>query len=131
MRYKPLEWWRCEKVVYGRRESGTSLVPAIKEIRRLPKDDVHPLGAKHKRKRPPRSKSQSVAEAGILDSFNPEEGWDDETEPMGIVLQYPTDQEVEQRAYTLHIQPDCILWDVSYRGCIYIKDVEAETSSER
>jgi len=30
-RYKPLEWWRLEKVVYGRRGSGTSLVPTINE----------------------------------------------------------------------------------------------------
>ncbi|KAI0093782.1 Mif2/CENP-C like-domain-containing protein [Irpex rosettiformis] len=98
MRYKPLEWWRCEKVVYGRRDSGTSYVPTIKEIRRLPKEEVKPLGGKHRRKRPPRSKSHSVTvEPGILERYNPEEGWDDDTDPMGVVLQYPTDQEVTQR----------------------------------
>lgn len=100
MRYKPLDWWRCEKVVYGRRDSGTSYVPTIKEIRRLPKEEVQPLGAKHKRKRPPRSKSQSVTvEPGVLEKYNPEEGWDDDTDPMGVVLQYPTDQEVTQREF--------------------------------
>ncbi|KAI0345117.1 hypothetical protein BDW22DRAFT_1353994 [Trametopsis cervina] len=98
MRYKPLEWWRCEKVVYGRRESGVSLVPTIKEIRRVPKEEIQPLGAKHKRKRPPRSKSQSTTLGPDMgDAFNPEEGWDDETNPMGIVLEYPTNEEVTKR----------------------------------
>lgn len=34
-RYKPLDHWRLEKVVYGRLESGTSYVPQIKEIVRV------------------------------------------------------------------------------------------------
>jgi hypothetical protein len=34
-RYKPLDWWRQERVVYGRRESGVSYVPHIKEIIRV------------------------------------------------------------------------------------------------
>lgn len=108
MRYKPLEWWRCEKVIYGRRESGTSLVPTIKEIRRLPKDEVRPLG-KHGRKRSARSKSQSAtAEPEMGMEYNPEEGWDDETDPTGVVLQYPTNQEVSQRNYPIPEKLDFI-----------------------
>lgn len=34
-RYKPLEHWRLEKVVYGKRENGISYVPQIKEIIRV------------------------------------------------------------------------------------------------
>lgn len=34
-RFRPLEFWRQEKVVYGRRESGLCLVPHIKEIIRV------------------------------------------------------------------------------------------------
>jgi centromere protein C len=34
-RYRPLEWWRQERVVYGRPESGISFVPHIKEIIRV------------------------------------------------------------------------------------------------
>jgi hypothetical protein len=34
-RYRPLDWWRQERVVYGRRESGVSFVPHIKEIIRV------------------------------------------------------------------------------------------------
>lgn len=99
MRYKPLDWWRNEKVVYGRRDSGQQLVPTIKEIRRIPKEESLPLGAKHRRKRPPRSGSKT-AEPEML-AYNPEEGWDDQTEPKGIVLDFPSGEEVEKRKLSL------------------------------
>lgn len=90
MRYAPLDWWRCEKVVYGRREAGEQLVPTIKEIRRIPKEETKPLGAKHRRKR---SKKPEL----VLD---PEEGWDDTTQPSGIVLKYPSKvEEIEKRMF--------------------------------
>ena len=114
MRYRPLEWWRCEKVVYGRRDSGVSLVPTIKEIRRLPKEDVKPLG-KQKRRRTTRSKSQSVTLESELElHYNPEDGWDDETEPTGVVLQYPTDQEVSQRQFIT------TLWRLTFDSDIHL-----------
>lgn len=95
-RYKPLEWWRCEKVVYGRREGGISLVPTIKEIVRLPKEEPQPLGAKHRRKRPPRSKSKTLeVEAELV--LNPEEGWDDETEIEGTVINIDSGEELRKR----------------------------------
>ncbi|PCH37933.1 hypothetical protein WOLCODRAFT_161168 [Wolfiporia cocos MD-104 SS10] len=99
-RYAPLEWWRCEKVVYGRRESGVSFVPTIKEIRRIPKEEPQPLGGRHRRPRA-RSKSKTVGPAARMASeglvFDPEEGWDDETEPEGIVLDYERGKEIERR----------------------------------
>src|SRR5882762_4046435 len=55
-RYAPLEWWRCEKIVYGRRESGVSFVPTIKAIVRIPKEPPKPLGV-HARKRWRKAKS--------------------------------------------------------------------------
>ena len=92
MRYAPLDWWRCEKVVYGRRESGQQFVPTIKEIRRLPKEEVQPLGAKHKRKRAKKT-------------VNPEEGWHNETDPMGVVLRYPSrTEEMEKRESTFFVE---------------------------
>ncbi|THH01669.1 hypothetical protein EW026_g1097 [Hermanssonia centrifuga] len=97
MRYKPLEWWRLEKVVYGRRENGQCLVPNIKEIRRVPKEEVQPLGAKHRRKRQTRSKSQSITEPEIPMIYNPEEGWDMDTKAEGVVVDYETKQEVTRR----------------------------------
>ena len=47
LRYKPLEWWRLEKVVYGRRNSGTCLVPSIQEIYRVEHDDAITLCYSH------------------------------------------------------------------------------------
>ncbi|EKM55234.1 uncharacterized protein PHACADRAFT_255701 [Phanerochaete carnosa HHB-10118-sp] len=97
MRYKPLDWWRCEKVVYGRRESGQQLVPTIKEIRRIPKEETQPLGAKHKRRRKPPSKGKPAEEDELPIFWNPEEGWDDETNPIATAIDYVTQQEIEAR----------------------------------
>lgn len=36
MRYRPLEYWRNERVVFGRRKSGPFPVPVIQEIVRVP-----------------------------------------------------------------------------------------------
>ncbi|KAI0822805.1 Mif2/CENP-C like-domain-containing protein [Trametes gibbosa] len=91
MRYSPLDWWRLEKVVYGRRESGTSLVPSIKEIHRIPQIKPEPLGAK-KRKGGQRKKSRTAEpEAQQIIVYDPEDGWDDETDPYCNVLDYGED----------------------------------------
>lgn len=91
-RYKPLDWWRLEKVVYGRRESGPCLVPNIKEIHRVPKEEVVPLG-KQKRGRS-RAKSKTVEpEEPIV--YNPEEGWDDDTEQSCVVVNFENEEEVD------------------------------------
>jgi centromere protein C len=106
-RYKPLEWWRQEKVVYDNKGEDLVLVPHIKEIIRIPKEPVRPL-SKHKRKRtaPPKSKSESEskevveeeeAEAAPNLVYNPEAGWDDKTEAQGIVIDFVGKQEVERR----------------------------------
>ncbi|KAI0273529.1 Mif2/CENP-C like-domain-containing protein [Gloeopeniophorella convolvens] len=97
LRYEPLEWWRCEKVVYGRREAGkVSYVPTIKEIVRIPKDPPKPLGAVHKGRRgrstAPRSKTDEQVAV-----FNPEEGWDNDTHTNGVVVDWFTGNEVSRR----------------------------------
>lgn len=99
LRYKPLEWWRCEKVVYGRRDSGTSYVPTIKEIHRIPKEEAQPLGAKHRRKRPPRSKSKTVDDAQSALVYNPEEGWDEDTQAEAPIIDWKSKDEVLKRTY--------------------------------
>ncbi|KAH7914014.1 Mif2/CENP-C like-domain-containing protein [Hygrophoropsis aurantiaca] len=91
-RFKPLEYWRQEKVVYGRSGGGVTLVPHIKEIIRIPQEPAEPLGKHHrKRKRsaPPRSKSRQIE--------NPEEGWDDETPTTGVVINFHSQEEVTRR----------------------------------
>ncbi|TFK46651.1 hypothetical protein OE88DRAFT_1707180 [Heliocybe sulcata] len=102
VRYGPLDWWRCEKVVYGRRENGVTFVPHIKEIIRLPKEPVKLLGAAGrkggKRRAASRAKSGTAEpELEEVPNPNPEEGWDDQTDPKGMIVDYITRQEVERR----------------------------------
>lgn len=105
---RPLEYWRGEKVVYGRSNgSGPVLVPHIKEILRIPKDDALPLAIKRKRGST-RPRSRSRAGDGpddvippALPVVNPEEGWDNLTEALCTVLHYTTKEEVERRTYSL------------------------------
>ncbi|EIN07013.1 hypothetical protein PUNSTDRAFT_135711 [Punctularia strigosozonata HHB-11173 SS5] len=121
VRYAPLEWWRLERVEYGaQRESQGGQVAEIKAIVRIPQEEPQPLGAKRKKgkraasMRPrPRSKSQSKAVdeeqelEDLAEDFNPEEGWDDKTEPYGVVKDWDTGDEVERRiAFTAKmVQP--------------------------
>ncbi|KXN91457.1 Centromere protein 3 [Leucoagaricus sp. SymC.cos] len=83
-RFKPLEWWRGEKVVYGRTNtSGPILVPNIKEIRRIPVDKPEPLGQRRRGYNRARSKTADDKLAPAV--YNPEDGWDDATDPFGEV----------------------------------------------
>ena len=98
-RFKPLEWWRQEKVVYGRRDSGAILVPQIKEIVRVPQEPVKPLGKAGKRKRGTtvtRGKSK-----GRDTPFNPEEGWDEQTPMEAVVLDFDTQEELTRRRHRI------------------------------
>lgn len=95
-RYKPLEYWRQEKVVYGRPDSGLTLVPQIKKIIRIPQEPPKPLGkTARKRKRAGSERAKSNPQ-----SYDPEEGWDDETEEFGVVIDYSTHEPVSRRAYS-------------------------------
>ncbi|KAF8625576.1 hypothetical protein AX15_005298 [Amanita polypyramis BW_CC] len=90
---KPLEWWRGERYIYGRGESkGPILVPPVKEIMRIPKEPVVPLGTKRKRSSARgRSKSKAIEQPPVM--YNPEEGWDDSTSDTCVVLDYPSGKE--------------------------------------
>lgn len=84
-------------MIYGRRESGAfSVVPVIKSIVRLPKEEPRPLGAagRKRKRRPPQSKSESMAGHENVDM---EDGWDDNTESEGLVLNYLTNKETVRR----------------------------------
>ena len=102
LRYEPLEWWRCEKVVYGRRDSGKiTFVPTIKEIVRIPKDTPKPLGAAHKARRGT-SRRKKTEELSTV--YNPEEGWDDKTATNGTVIDWFTGNEVSRRTSTISVE---------------------------
>lgn len=91
-RYRPLDWWRLEKVEYGR---GKALAE-IKRIITLPKEPVQPLGAKKRVTKRAKSKPAEAAAAGKK-GFNPEEGWDAKTEPEGVVQDWVTRVDIRRR----------------------------------
>ncbi|KZT59926.1 hypothetical protein CALCODRAFT_493192 [Calocera cornea HHB12733] len=116
VRYGPLEHWRNEKVVYGRRQSGVAVVPVIKQITvikqiiKVAPDPVRPVGGTHKRP----YKRKSVDDNGDDDDAPlvkrkrsepvyhdaeepPEKGCDKQTDPLGVVIEYVTRNEVERR----------------------------------
>ncbi|KIY70417.1 hypothetical protein CYLTODRAFT_488092 [Cylindrobasidium torrendii FP15055 ss-10] len=102
---KPLEWWRGERVVYGRPDPDAKVFTApILEYRREPKPELPPLGKKkttRKRKRPSQIDAPEVEAEAIL---NPEAGWDDETEVHADVKVWPTDEiEEMQVAFTANM----------------------------
>ncbi len=78
------------------------MVPSIKEIRRIPKEEPRPLG-KHGKKRGrsmrSRSKTVEVAEEDLI--MNPEEGWDDDTKAEGVIVNYPDGGEASKRMYII------------------------------
>lgn len=102
--YAPLEYWRGEKLVYGRsNNSGPILVPQIKEIVRIPKEHTEPLRSKRKRGTSMRERSRSRAAGAEEDQIppalpvvNPEEGWDDETSAVCTVIHFTSKEEVER-----------------------------------
>lgn len=139
--YKPLEWWRGEKLVYGRTRgqsatNGLVLVPPIREIVRIPKEEPMPLGAKRKRGARGRSKSKAADDAEVkyveMPETNPEEGWDDETDPQCVVLDFPSREEVMRRMQFLFVVfasqfgPDSLC-----RCSIYCKDGETTAYGEQ
>ena len=68
--------------------------------KQIPQEPVEPLGTKRKRaKSVKRQKSESKALEEVV--LNPEEGWDDDTEPTGVVIDYVTKEEVSRRV--LHL----------------------------
>jgi centromere protein C len=120
--YKPLEWWRGEKLVYGRphghtSSSGLVLVPPIREIIRIPKEPPQPLGTKRKRtggRGRSKSKAEKEVQLKIVPVENPEEGWDEETDPHCTVLNYPAKEEVMRRPCFLWCLPGLYRSDIDY-----------------
>ena len=82
-------------------------VPILDTVVRMPSEEPAPLGAK-KRKRggtkPP--SSRGVVKKGKeveARNDNPEEGWDEETQENGTVLDYETKEQIQQRTCGLTI----------------------------
>ncbi|KAJ7087547.1 Mif2/CENP-C like-domain-containing protein [Mycena belliarum] len=104
--YAPLDWWRLERVEYGGRdpEGAPILCPTIKAIIRIPQEPVVPLGKHARRGIKKRARSTPAAEKIVekivevpVVPVDPEEGWDDDTEPNALVKGYPDGKEVMRR----------------------------------
>jgi hypothetical protein len=70
-------------------------VPVIKEIIRIPKDEHLPL-SKKKYSRKPRSKKREPQTESEEEDEDPEADWDAETPSHGVVLDFPSNDEVER-----------------------------------
>ena len=101
-RYKPLEFWRGEHVVVGRPTRNDPPVPIIHEIIRVPQEEVVHLGVDTSKRRgtskPPSSRAGSRKPKSKAETYveNPEEGWDEETQEMGSVMDYETKEELQR-----------------------------------
>ncbi|KAJ7785816.1 Mif2/CENP-C like-domain-containing protein [Mycena metata] len=102
---RPLAFWRGEKYVYAPREPGQKrLIPYIQDIIRIDEEPPMPRRAGSKRKRA-RARSSTAPETEIIerevvveiDASNPEAGWDDDTSPTAVVLDYHTAANVTRR----------------------------------
>ena len=126
--FKPLEWWRGERYVYGREKgSGPVLVAPIKAIMRIPKEPPAPLGSKRKRSMRGRSKSRVIEQPSVV--YNPEEGWDDDTADECMILEYPGGMEKLRRE--LPASPlQCSIPDETDRCWVHGEDVQATNGCE-
>ena len=74
----------------------------ITEVVHIPAGYVAPYAARHRRGRSGRSQSRRP---GGYESQEPEEqGWDDGTDPVGLVKQFPSGQEIH-RSNSIHSSP--------------------------
>ncbi|KAF8344155.1 Mif2/CENP-C like-domain-containing protein [Cantharellus anzutake] len=103
-RFRPLEYWRGERLILGRSENGPAPCPVVKTLYELPPEFHEPLGvAGRKRKRHGRSQSGSrpPPSKDRVDSPHdlvpPEEGWDADTPLQGPTLDFDTGAEITRR----------------------------------
>ncbi|GAA5821027.1 hypothetical protein JCM10212_006726, partial [Sporobolomyces blumeae] len=101
---QPLEYWRNERVIYRKRESGVGMTAVV----RVPKVEPEPLTTVGKRKRGPSSAAStsnkrgggagSTRQATVKAEVVPEEeGVDDMTDPDGLVWSWEGNAETTRR----------------------------------
>jgi centromere protein C len=90
-----LDFWRNERIVYSRRKSGLG----IADIVRPPKPEIKPLS--HKKGYRRTKSAQPKGEDGEHGEGTPQAdyaGWDDATDPDGLVWDFINDCEIRRRA---------------------------------
>lgn len=101
---EPLEYWRNERIVYARRDSGPQPHYGIKDVLRPEKPRTKSLVSK-KRSASATARSKSVKEEdedAIGGNF---EGWDDATDPEGLVWDYVKHEETRRSAFSSFLSP--------------------------
>lgn len=95
-RVQPLEYWRNERAVYKRRQSGLML----EEVVRIPEEDKKPF-ASHNKRKGGGGRAGSAKVKHEEGKYGPpeEEGVDDATDPDGIVWSWEGNAEVSRRAF--------------------------------
>ena len=88
---KPLEYWRNERVVYQRRQSGLG----IKTVVKIPKQPSSSLSQK---RRPNRQESKARQDSPSVKTEQDDyTGWDDDTDQDGLTWDYVNSEEVRRR----------------------------------
>ncbi|KAJ7785791.1 Mif2/CENP-C like-domain-containing protein, partial [Mycena metata] len=94
----PLAFWRGAKHGDAPREPGQKrLIPYIQDIIRIDEEPPAPRRAGSKRKRAPETEIIEREVIVEIDASNPEAGWDDDTSPTAVVLDYHTAANVTRR----------------------------------
>jgi hypothetical protein len=114
-KFTPLEWWRGEKFNWKRGEYGAQ----IEEVVKLQPDYVEPLAARNKKVagRTGRGRSRSTARrSASVDPNREVEGWDELTNPIGVVNDWPQNKEIERRESGVQHTMLFLPWTVSDDG---------------
>ncbi|ORY22701.1 Mif2/CENP-C like-domain-containing protein [Naematelia encephala] len=99
--FKPLKYWLGEKFEYTRGPAQATIASVV----HVPEEPTIPLAARYKRGRSGRSQSAKPSARGV--TMEPdEEGWDEKTEPVGLVRQFPSGIEVDRRVAFTHSMLD-------------------------
>lgn len=100
----PLAFWRNEKVEYKRGLNSAE----IKTVVTVPTEEVIPFSARRRmaarsRKGSSMRRSRSVSQQikGEMMIRHAEAGWDDETQPLGKVIDFVSNTEIERREFRL------------------------------
>ncbi|WVQ77302.1 hypothetical protein IAR50_006986 [Cryptococcus sp. DSM 104548] len=99
---KPLEYWRGEKVVYA---PGPGLA-VVSEVLTIPEEAPVPFAARNKRRGHRSASATATANGGGKrkrrggdsdDEEENEEGWDEKTEPTGLIQDFPNGAECHRK----------------------------------
>jgi hypothetical protein len=148
-RHKPLDWWRGERPVIKRQIVNGEVGPAFitAEWLTIPEEKATPLAAKRKgvarRARsgtvepaPKKARRKQTSHGSDEDDQEPEAddvtGWDEGTEPGGMVMDFTTGQEVMRRKHPLPSHPLCVLTGrCSQRCCQHLCNGSTEGNTKR